>query len=511
MPWVSNAGSFRALSRDRSVEQTARTLLESAPADATILSNWYWATPMGYLQYVENARPDVEVVYVYPEGATPNEEVWIRRIGEGLGKGPVLVTNWFEAYKTTDYRFVRTEGGWLALDAPLTVAPAGMQPVNLVFDGKIRILGYQVSETETAPGKELRLRLYWQPVVALDRDYSFFVHLVNAQGQVLGQSDLTRNGVQVQVGEVVVDEHRLSILPTAAAGETRIIAGTYITLPDGWQRLQTPDGQDAVPIASVRVRPAAEPPVTQHPIYQRFAGGLTLLGADWDAAGSGAMYLHWRNDGLAPGDYAVQFLRNSEGVAQGIVHVPQGPACFTSETMVGAGEGWLSIRLNDAAGAMLLPLGPWGRAWGGDAMLPHFYGGERYVNLGGEMIFAGTGALPSEIGAGQTARVSLKFVALRPLVNDYAVSLALSAADGSWSTQFDTTPALGAIPTLKWMCGTSVDDPHALEIPPNATGKGTLYLTVYDAFTLQPLPILDAELARLGQGQHLVVGEVAVK
>jgi len=34
--------------------------------------------------------------------------------------------------------------------------------------------------------------------------------------------------------------------------------------------------------------------------------------------------------------------------------------------------------------------------------------------------------------------------------------------------------------------------------------------TAYDASTLEPLPILDAELARLGQGQHLRVGEVVV-
>ena len=511
MPWAANAGSFRALNRDDSTERTARALLQSAPADATILSNWHWATPMWYLQYVEGARSDLEVVYVYPEGATPNEEVWVRRIGESLSRGPVIVTNWFEAYNAASYGFIRTVGGWRVLDAPMTETPAVMQPVGQTFDGKIRLLGYEISETETAPGKELRLRVYWQPAVALDRDYSFFVHLVNSAGQVLGQSDLTRNGAQYAVGEVVVDEHRLSILPSAAAGEYRIIAGTYITLPDGWRRLQTPDGQDAVQIAAIRVRPATEPPVTQHPLYQPFAGGLTLLGADWDAAGSGAMYLHWRNDGLAAGDYAIQFLRGGEGVAQGIVHVPPSPAYFASETPVPAGEGWLTIRLHDAAGGQLLPMGPWGRVWGTDAMLPHFHGGERYVNLGGEMFFAGADMLPPEAAAGETLRVMLKFVSLKPLVNDYSVSVAVSAEDGSWAAQYDITPALGAIPTLKWTRGTAVDDPHALEIPADAAGKATLYLTVYDAFTLEPLPILDAELARLGQGQHLKIGAIIVR
>ena len=510
-PWVANAPSFRALHQDYSTEQTARTLLGSAPARATILANWHWATPLWYLQYVEGARPDVRVLYVYPEGATPNEDVWIRRIGEALRQGPVLITNWFEAYKATPYRFVRTEGGWQVSDAPMRDVPPGMVAVDAVFDGKIRLIGYRLSESETAPGKELRLWLCWQPVEPLDRDYSFFVHLVDAGGRVQGQSDLTRDGRLYQAGEVVVDEHRLAILPTADAGEYAVIAGTYITLPDGWRRLQTPDGRDAVPLADVRVRPATEPPVTLHPMVQRFAGGLTLVGADWDAAGSGALYLHWRNDGLPAGDYAVQFLRAGDLAAQGIVHVPPAPAYFTSGTPVPYGEGWLSIRLHDAAGRLLQPLGPWGRAWGHEAMLPHFSAGARYVNLGGEMIFAGVGALPAEAQAGESLRVTARFVALKPLVNDYAVSVSLAADDGAWAVQHDTTPALGAIPTLKWTRGVAVDDPHALEIPAGATGQATLRLTVYDAFTLDPLPVLDAELARLGQGQHLTIGSVQVR
>lgn len=510
-PWVANASSFQALHRDNSTERTARALLGSAPAQATILANWHWATPLWYLQHVEGARPDVSIVYVYPEGAMPNEDVWIRRIGEALGQGPALVTNWFEAYKATPYRFVRAEGAWHVLNAPMRDVPPDATPLDPVFDGKIRFVGYRLSDSETAPGRELRLQVYWQPIAPLDRDYSFFVHLVDAAGQVLGQSDLTHDGTLYQTGEVVADEHRLAILPTAAPGDYRIIAGTYITLPDGWQRLRTPDGRDAVSIAAVRVRSATERPVTLHPMVQRFAGGLTLLGADWDAAGSGALYLHWHNDALPAGDYAVQFVRAGESVAQGIVHVPPAPAYFTSATTVPFGEGWLSIRLHDVAGRVLQPLGPWGRAWGDQAMLPHFSGSARYVNLGGEIIFAGTEGLPAEAEAGGRVRVVAKFVALKPLVNDYSVSVALSADDGSWAAQHDTTPALGAIPTLKWTRGVAVDDPHTLQIPTDAGGQATLYLTVYDAFTLDPLPVLDADLARLGQGQHLRIGAVTVQ
>ncbi len=37
-----------------------------------------------------------------------------------------------------------------------------------------------------------------------------------------------------------------------------------------------------------------------------------------------------------------------------------------------------------------------------------------------------------------------------------------------------------------------------------------LYLTVYDAFTMRPLPVLDERLARLGQGTWIELGSIDV-
>jgi hypothetical protein len=512
-PWLANASSFQWLSRDVSTEQTARNLLANAPANATIYANWHWATPLWYLQLVEGERPDVGVIYVNPEGSTSNAQIWIRRIGEGLANGPVLVTSYFYDYAQTPYRFVRVEGGWRALDTPLSDVPANVEPLDQVLGGKIRILGYQVSSTQLAPSSQLSVRVYWQAVEPLDGDYAFFVHLVNQSGELLGQSDLRHSGSTIGMGEVVADEHQISLLPTALPGDYQLLIGAYVPLSDGWQRLAAPDGTDALPIASVQVQPSQTPAVSQHPMQQHFAGGLTLLGVDWDVGGSQTLYLHWRNQSLAAGDYAVEFVRDGAAVAQDIVHVPAGPACFTSAHAVPYGEGWLSFRLRDVTGASLQPLGPWDRVWRNDTLLPHFAATERYVSLGGEMLFTGLGApLLSEVQAGGTLRVMLKFLALKPIVRDYSVSLAAMGDGGSWSAQDDATPALGAIPTLKWTRGVSIDDPRVLEIPAEALGSAAaLQLTVYDAFTLAPLPVLDAELARRGEGQQLTVGQVSVR
>ncbi|NLD44279.1 MAG: hypothetical protein GX657_12395, partial [Chloroflexi bacterium] len=100
------------------------------------------------------------------------------------------------------------------------------------------------------------------------------------------------------------------------------------------------------------------------------------------------------------------------------------------------------------------------------------------------------------------------FLSLRALTRDYSVSVGLARPDLGWEAKSDGTPALGAIPTLKWVRGWTVEDPHALPLEAGApTGAAQVVLTVYDAFTLQPLNVLDERLVREGQGTSLRLSE----
>jgi hypothetical protein len=73
----------------------------------------------------------------------------------------------------------------------------------------------------------------------------------------------------------------------------------------------------------------------------------------------------------------------------------------------------------------------------------------------------------------------------------------------------DFVPALGAIPTLKWIAGSQVFDPHTLQVPEHAApGPAQLSVILYDAFTQEPLGLLDAELIK--QGQAIPIGIVNV-
>jgi hypothetical protein len=114
-----------------------------------------------------------------------------------------------------------------------------------------------------APGSSLTVALVWRAEAETDTSYRVFVHLVAAaaatgvgdQGALIAQSDAepagwTRPTTGWLPGEYVTDVHTLAIPDDAPAGEYRLLAGLYT--PDGG-RLTTPDGADAIPVATVTI------------------------------------------------------------------------------------------------------------------------------------------------------------------------------------------------------------------------------------------------------------------
>ncbi|HIC94857.1 MAG TPA: DUF2723 domain-containing protein, partial [Anaerolineae bacterium] len=500
-----NYPSFADLAGDLSTRRYAEAVLESAPPDAVVLSNWHWATALWYLQQVEGMRPDVEVRYVYPE-EVEYAQTWRRRIEENIGERPLIVTNYYRDFEALPYRFVPLGEAFLVRDKPLFAAPEDIRPLDVVFGGRIRILGYRLISSD----RPLVLALYWQPVAKLDRDYSFFVHLVDGEGRVWGQMDVTHQATHYEVGEVLSDRYEIAVLPTAPPGRYELVAGVYFTTPEGgWRRLTTEAGDDAVSLTEVRVEARTAPPVTLHPLYQPFEGGPTLVGFDADESlpGTRRVYLHWRWPGSAAGDYEVLLYAGDELVARSpLPRAPAGAYLTTAHDLPPMAMP-LELELRSAGGAVCPPLGPWRLPWRGRLPLPAPRG--RYVDLGGEMLLVGV-KYRGAVRPGEKLRVELRFLSQRPLVRDYVVSVRLMDEGGRWRAQDDSVPALGAIPTLKWIRGSRVADRHTLEVPPDAQeGAADLSLIAYDAFTQRPLAILDERLARLGPAVPL--GRAGVK
>jgi len=129
------------------------------------------------------------------------------------------------------------------------------------------------------------------------------------------------------------------------------------------------------------------------------------------------------------------------------------------------------------------------------------------INLANGIVYLNSSASNGEVKPGDEVKVNLNFTAARPLLRDTVVSVQLTG--NGWRMTDDWVPALGAIPTLKWIAGSQVLDPHTLKIPTNAApGPAQLSVILYDAFTQEPLALLDAEMIK--QGQAIPIGTVNV-
>ncbi|MBP8294453.1 MAG: hypothetical protein KAX65_16865, partial [Caldilineaceae bacterium] len=130
---------------------------------------------------------------------------------------------------------------------PLTVTPSARryelppfeQPLDASFDDTIDLAGATMQRT----GDTLSVTLVWQALAAPDTALTAFVHLLDADGALIAQSDAVPGGNYATTawapGEVVVDPHQLNLPAAAPEGSYRLVAGLYD--PVTGQRAQAVD------------------------------------------------------------------------------------------------------------------------------------------------------------------------------------------------------------------------------------------------------------------------------
>jgi hypothetical protein len=103
--------------------------------------------------------------------------------------------------------------------------------LEVVLDDQVRLLGYDLGG-QFNPGGALHLTLFWEALLAPDKDYTVFVHLVGPDEQTWGQQDNqpvtgyhpTSRWV---AGEFVRDQYDLHIMKEAPLGSYYLVAGMY--------------------------------------------------------------------------------------------------------------------------------------------------------------------------------------------------------------------------------------------------------------------------------------------
>ena len=113
--------------------------------------------------------------------------------------------------------------------------PAIQTPVRADFGQPLiaELHGYELIPTQPQPGENLTLTLFWRGrSSAIPASYAVFVHLESEAGEIVAQGDgLPVSGFRPTTswrdGEVIVDEHVVSIPAWAAPGSYRLWVGFY--------------------------------------------------------------------------------------------------------------------------------------------------------------------------------------------------------------------------------------------------------------------------------------------
>lgn len=473
------------LAADTSTRQTVQPLLEATPPNGVILADWHWATPLWYLQQVEGRRPDVEVKYVYPVAGEDYGATWLRWVEEIGTERPLLLTHF---YDFPGYTAEPVGAGFRLHRRPAVEVTAPLSPADIPFVDGIRLVGYRLQTARAHAGQVLEITLAWRRTAPAERAPSFTLRLADADGRQVAQADRYL-GADAVPGEVRWERLALPLYPTLRPGRYGLILGAYTFSATGFEPLPTADGEPFIRLTELDVEPPSHPPFTLHPRRVPYAGGPILVGVDYDRTVPDTLrvYLRWRG----PTDGGTVHLRAAGGeeATATLPPLPRGAYQTVAVDLPGTVRGFLSLSLSDGAGTVRTAAGPWGwplRSVG----LPIPPGDVRFVPLGDEMAVVGVRASSAAPGAVMTVDVSL--VGLRALTADNATSVRLTDEAGRYLGAHDCQPALGTIPTLKWIGGSRVRDRHLIPIPADWAGGGVrATLVAYERFRMTPLLPLD--------------------
>jgi hypothetical protein len=115
---------------------------------------------------------------------------------------------------------------WEWRGGPIT-PPATLPDKEITFDETLTFLGYQAPST-AHPGTSIDVLTYWRVTNHVSRPLSLMLHLTDGSGISIAAGDGL--GVPLdnwQVGDVIVQRHRLDVPPQAPAGDYALYTGVY--------------------------------------------------------------------------------------------------------------------------------------------------------------------------------------------------------------------------------------------------------------------------------------------
>jgi hypothetical protein len=459
---ISHFASYAQLAADRSDRALAEAALAATPQGGTILGQWHQITPIWALQTIEGIRPDVQARYVYPEGAEPYEDTFARRAAEASATVLSVFNPQFAA-RGVCVDPVGAAPIWRTVPCVLSVASDAS---SIVFDQRIALVALEVG-VQTEPGASLLARVAWRARGPIQSGDALTIRFLYPDGRLASNTDIRLPESQ-NVGETRSQLIALGIPLDFGPGPLDIRVGAYRPANPGFVQYADASGAQFPIAARTRVVAPSAPPATTRPMRwpQSCASGdrPALIGLDYDLGIPGKMrvYTHWTT-----GVVASVTLR-SPVAAPATASPPAADGCAT-----------LIFDTNPANGLTL--------DFGGSVLaLPDPRPGERYLPFADGVTLTGARI------RGDDASVTLDWLSGRALTADYKISARLSGG------RHDGTPALGAVPSLKWIAGTRVSDFHPMPLRSEERYRVEGDVKIYDNFSQLPLPVLDPRYERDG-------------
>jgi len=147
----------------------------------------------------------------------------------------MIHTGWFQDDYTTVLTFSSPHDTTSSLTIWHYVHAEKPQPVEATFGDRIHLVSFAATDGLTS-GQTLDVRLYWKALQPLEEDYIVFVHLLDANGQLVASHDGPPRERESPTGtwlpgDVVPDVHHVALKPDISAGTYQLWVGIY-TWPD---------------------------------------------------------------------------------------------------------------------------------------------------------------------------------------------------------------------------------------------------------------------------------------
>ncbi|MBN1660812.1 MAG: DUF2723 domain-containing protein [Anaerolineae bacterium] len=251
-----------------------------------------------YLQYVEGVRPDL--LGLFPL-ITQEEPALGHVLDLALStERPVYLIKEMPGIEVKVD--VVSEAGLWRVVGPAATGPPEYE-VGAILDTGIALVGYGRAPRSPHPGEMVQVSLVWEALAEIESPYQSYVHLVDASGQALAQSDHRPGEIfypttQWRPGERLRDDHALDVPQDTAPGVYRLVAGMYQLAEDG----AIVAASDPITLGPVAVKSgagpgAAEPGAAEPacPAEVVFGGEIELRGYEVVAGGDGLeITLQWR-------------------------------------------------------------------------------------------------------------------------------------------------------------------------------------------------------------------------